>query len=236
MSKIKAVIVEDNQHEMDNLRWKIDNNCPLVEVIASCRTGEEAITTIHQLQPDLLFLDVELGTMSGFDVLAQVQHIRFETIFTTGHNEYAIRAIKANALDYLLKPVDNDELVLAVNKVWGRLDLPRNRPLRLAIPIQHSLRFLDLDAVAYCEADDKHAIFYLSDTRKGIVSKRPLKEFEDKLPSDQFFRIHRSYIVNRDHVHTFDRSSGAFVTLSTGKKLSVAPSKKEAFITWLTTG
>lgn len=236
MNKIKAIIVEDNKQEMDNLIWKIEHSCPLVEVIAKCRTGEQAISTIHQLQPDLLFLDVELGTMSGFDVLEQVQHIRFETIFTTGHDEYAIKAIKANALDYLLKPIDKDELVLAVNKVWGKMDYSARRPTRLAIPIQHSLRFLDFDNIAYCEARDNHTSFHLGNSNKQLIAKRPLKEFEEKLPTYQFFRVHRGYLVNRDYVQTFDRSSGAFVTLSTGKKLSVSPRRKDAFMTWLTNG
>lgn len=233
---LKAVIVEDNKSELENLAWKLEKNCPQIDIIARCRSGEEAVQTIHQLRPDVLFLDIQLGTMTGFDVLDRLQHIHFEVIFTTGHNEYAIQAINAlhnKPVYYLLKPIKQTELVTAVNKVWkliGSAPAPVNR---LAAPIQQQLHLLELDDIAYCESANNQTIFHFGNRREDMLIKKTLRHYEKELPPRQFFRIHRSYIVNRDYIAIYDRSSGGFVRMKSGKKLSISPDRREAFTAWL---
>lgn len=240
MTTIKSIIVEDEQRGLENLSNKIARNCPGLEVIAKCRTGEDAIDKIHALKPHLVFLDVELGKMTGFDVLDRLKHISFEIIFTTAHEQYAIQAIKANALDYLKKPVRDNELIEAVDKARQRIKQTELSPNRIFLPDGTGFRCIELKDVPYCEADDNCTKIYFPDT-KFFLSTQTLSRIEQKLPVDQFFRIHRSYIINRDYMLSYSKSDGGFVTLNikdTRQKkdkfnLSVARDRKKDFLDWL---
>ena len=235
MMKLQAIVVEDNKSEMENLLFKLDQNCPQIEIIDQCRTGEAAVKSIHQNRPHLIFLDIKLNTMTGFDVLDRLQHIRFEVVFTTGHSEYAIQAINSphsTPIHYLQKPIEVSELVKAVNKVWKRIsELPA--PNWLAVPQQQKQLILELNEVVYCESANNHTIFHFSNGKKDLLIKRTLGHYEKELSGGQFFRIHRSYMINGDFLDFYDRANGGFIKLKSGKKLSISPERREQFLAWL---
>lgn len=235
MSTLRAIIVEDNKLQLESLAKKIQENCPLVSIVDRCRNGEDAITSIQRHQPDLVFLDVVLGTMEGFQVLDSLQNISFEVIFTTGYPEHMQSAIRANALDYLLKPIDVQELIAAVNRIWSRYRLPKEPLTKVPVHIENTIKLLDIKDISYCRADDNTTFFHFLD-RTQLLVKRTLKDFDIKLPKQQFFRIHRSYLINREHIDAFDRTDGGFVTMRCGKKLSVSPKRIKFFLAWLGEG
>lgn len=229
---MKAIIVEDEQSGLDNLLLKLNNNCPGVDVVACCRSGEDAIKQITALQPDLIFLDINLGSMSGFDVLERLQHVDFEVIFTTAYDQFALRAIKNSALDFLLKPVDEEELKTAVQKAWGKLQTHPGVK-QIAVPDSNGLRILKCDEIIWCEADNNNTQVYLTNSPSEVPLKVPrsLSELYLKLPRNQFFKVHRKYIVNRNFVEELSREG--FVYLKNKKFVSLARSAKDEFMSWL---
>lgn len=227
---MKAIIVEDEQTGVDNLTHKLRQNCPAVDIIATCKTGEEAIKTLESLQPQLVFLDINLGSMTGFDVLERLHHIDFEVIFTTAYDNYAIRAIKSSALDYLLKPIAEDELKTAVQKAWRSL-IDKRGAGQIAVPAEHSIRMLKCDDIIWCEADDNTSKVYLSTESAPLKIPRSLNDVYLKLPRQQFFRIHRSHVVNRNYIVEYSREG--LVYLSNKKRLSVSKGNKDEFLSWL---
>lgn len=229
---MKAIIVEDEQTGLDNLLLKLKNNCPGVDVVATCRSGEDAIQQITALQPDLIFLDINLGSMSGFDVLERLLNIDFEIIFTTAYDQYAIRAIKTSALDYLLKPFTEDELKLAVQKAWGKMQ-NHSGAKQIAVPDSYGLRLLKCDEIIWCEAENNVCKIYMAgDTSSGPLKiSRTMNELYNKLPRSQFFRVHRGNIVNRNYVQELTREG--FVRLTNKSVVSVARNSKEEFVSWL---
>lgn len=230
---MKAIIVEDEKTGLDNLLFKLRENCPAVEIVATCSTGEEAITAIEAYQPQLVFLDIRLGSMTGFDVLDRLSHIDFEIIFTTAYDQYAIQAIKTSALDYLLKPCKDEELKHAVQKAWRTMaeKQARKGDRQIAIPVEHSIRLLRYDDIVWCEADNNNAKIYLPGTAQAVKTPRSITELYQKLPRQQFFRIHRSFVVNRYHITEFNREG--LVKLTTRKSLSVSRNNKDEFLAWL---
>jgi len=224
MKKIKAIIVEDEELAVRNLLTKLDRNCPQVEVIATCSTAESAIQEISKSQADLVFLDIELGGLNGFDVLHRLKYIKFEVIFITNMREYAVKAFRLDALDFLEKPIDENELSNAVIKVWQKLENPATKMLKLSVPIHHGARFLSIDEILYCEADNNRTIFHLFN-REKLVASKVLKLVEKQLLGYGFIRIHRSYLINRDYLEEFNRTDGGFVIMSNGDRLPVAKVK-----------
>ncbi len=229
---MRAIIVEDEQNGIDNLLFKLGENCPGVEVIAACKSGEEAIVQIASLQPDLIFLDVSLGSMTGFDVLAKVQHVSFETIFTTAYDNYAIKAIKNNALDYLLKPFTGDELKDAVNKAWVAVGNKTVVNKQIALNVGHTIRMINIEDIVWIDADDNNCKVYINKEIEPLKSTRPLKEVYAKLPRPWFFKPHRSYVVNRNYIERYDPSDG-YLHLKNKKKVSVAKGNKDELLSWL---
>lgn len=218
---------------MENILLKIEENCPFIEVVAGCRTGEQAIEMIQELNPQLVFMDIQLGTMSGFDVLERLPDVNFEVIFTTGFDQYAVQAFKVSALDYLLKPIDDSELIMAVKKAYKKVKQQRGRKPCIAVPVKSSIRFLAYNEIMYCRADDQRTVIYIDASGGPLTVGRVLSDIESKLPAEHFFRIHRGAVINWEFVKSFERYSGGFVTMKDGRKLSVAKSRKEDFLEWL---
>lgn len=235
MQNIRAIIVEDEPAGRDNLALKIRNNCPGVELVALCGTGEDAIRDIDRERPQLVFLDIQLGSMSGFDVLERVQHVSFEIIFTTAFEQFAIKAFKSNALDYLIKPIDVSELIESVNKARTKIEAQTVPATRLAIPLGAGLKIVGFEEIVYCESDDNNTFIFLENSGKeGIKVSRTLTSISQKLPSQDFFQIQRSFVVNRRFVSGI--TSEGFATMKTGKSLSISKDKKDAFRHWLEDG
>ena len=235
MKPLRAIIVEDEPSGMENLRWKIQENCPEIEIVAECPSGKEAVRSIRRFLPDILFLDIMLGDMTGFDVLQAIKNPTFETIFTTSFDEYAIQAIKNSAVDYLLKPVDVDELVEAISKVRLRTMQQNktvpilNQPTKIGFPIATGQQFLSLEHVIYAEANDNVAILYLSEG-KPLKLTKSLGWVEELLSEHGFCRVHHSYVINFNHLKEYIRNEGGFVVMSNGKAISVSRRRKETFL------
>ena len=235
MEHIQAIIVEDEKMTLESLVLKLQAHCPFVKVLDKALTSKQAIESIQTLKPDLVFLDIQLDQMTGFDVLKQVQHVNFEVIFTTSYEEYAIEAIRANAVDYLLKPVDGAELLSAVNKAYKSIQ-ERSKPLsRIALPVMHGLQFTSVDEIIYCEGQGNKTEVHLFNGKSFIVVKT-LKEMEAMLSRYNFCRIHRSYFINLDYIESFTRVDGGSVNMSTGVTLPVSRNRKDAFLSVVSSG
>lgn len=248
MTRIKALIVDDELHGRNALRRSLAENCPEVKVLALCDTPEAGIEKIKELQPDLVFLDIQMPKLSGFDVLQQLSPITFEVVFVTSYDQYAIRAIKFSALDYLLKPVDPNELMQAVQRakeqlehvggsyryqsVLNNIDHTSGKIEKLAVPTLDGIDFYKTEDIIYCDADGHYTTLYLVGKRKEVVSKT-LKDFENLLSESGFFRIHNSSLVNMRHIQKYVRGEGGYVVLTEDYHVTVARRKKDAFLSML---
>jgi len=245
MQKLKAIIIDDEASSRNTLRQKLDKNCKDLQVVAECEDGESGIETIDRVKPDIVFLDVEMPRMNGFVMLQNVNNRDFELIFTTAYDHYAIRAIRYSALDYLVKPIDIDELKTAAGKAIEKRKLhsPNERietllhnlldekssANRIAIPSMDGLQFVEIGNIVYLEAESNYTIIYIRDGYKITVSKT-LKDFEELLPHQLFIRIHHSHIINKNHIQKYIRGEGGQVIMTNGKTLDVARRKKEEFM------
>ena len=239
---MKAVLIDDDERNLNALNEKLTRHCPEVEVIAKCDTAEKGITSIEEYKPDVVFLDIEMPVMNGFLMLQQLNFKNFELIFVTAYNQYAVQAIKYSALDYLVKPVEIEELKQAVSRALVKRKQTSANPQielllehfikkdrhRLAIPTSEGIQFINVSDIFYLEASINYTNIYL-EKQKFLVS-RNLKEFEDLLPSDVFLRIHHSYIVNKNYVDKYIRGDGGQVVLNNGVSLDVSKRKKADFL------
>jgi two-component system, LytTR family, response regulator len=240
-SMYKTVLIDDETNSVELLEWQIARYCPSLKIVAQCKSARSGIEAIHQHRPDLVFLDIQMPEMNGFELLEQLNPIQFDVIFTTAHDEFAIKAFKVHALDYLLKPIDIEELQIAVRrfeqkaegyahpeKIRSEPDFPR-APKRIALTTPDSLIFMQPDKIVYCEGDRNYTNFHLTEGKKKIVVAKTLKEVEEILVSYGFFRIHHSYLVNLAHILEFRRGSGGHVVMSNGSHLTVSRTKKIQF-------
>jgi two-component system LytT family response regulator len=242
---LKAVIVDDEPNSLNALKNKLSRHCPQVEIVAECTTPEDGIRKIEALRPDILFLDVEMPRMNGFVMLQHLTNRDFELIFTTAYDQYAIEAIRASALDYLVKPVEVEDLTEAVDRAMRKRQqpagtvrietllhnlIPGNKAVkRIAIPSLEGYQFVDTDHIQYLEAFSNYTVLYLQGNQKITVS-RTLKDFEELLPPEVFVRIHHSHIINMDQVSRYIKGEGGQVVMNNGKVLDVARRKKDDFL------
>jgi two-component system LytT family response regulator len=242
---MRSIIVDDELKSRESLKILLEDFCDNVEVKALCQNVEEGIEAISVHKPDVVFLDIQMQRETGFDLLAKIKNIDFEVIFTTAYSEYAIKAFKFSAIDYLLKPIDIEELKRALSKVERKLNgsfsqrleqliqnlkpaTPQN--LKLALPTSDGLVFIKIDQILYCEASSNYTEIYCDDGKKYIVS-RTLKEYEDILTEHNFFRIHNSHLINLSCIKKYVRGDGGYVIMDNDAALDVSKRKKEAFLT-----
>lgn len=240
---LKAVMIDDDESNLSSLTEKLNKHCPQVEIIARCTNAAEGVQAIDNLKPDIVFLDIEMPVMNGFVMLQQLSYRDFELIFVTAYDHYAIKAIRYSALDYLVKPVEVEELKNAVAKVaenYSRKDkglqlellleyLDKKRPKRITIPTSDGLQFIDLENIIYLEASNNYTNVYLANQQKYLVT-RTLKDFEQILPAETFLRIHHSTIINRDFIEKYIRGEGGQVMMRNGIVLDVSKRKKIEFL------
>jgi two-component system LytT family response regulator len=246
MSKpLKTIIVDDEQNAVDFISSIINEYCPGLQVAGKANNVAEGIERINELQPDLLFLDVEMPNGTGFDLLSHFPEKNFEVVFITAFNHYAIRAIKFSAVDYILKPINITEFIEAVDRVIKkRADTTRNsnenfkvlmenlktsHPSRLAIPTSDGMEYLNPREIIRIEADRSYSWFYLSGNRKILVSKH-LKEFQDLLDERNFFRSHNSHLINLRFVRKYIRKEGGYIEMQDGAEIPVSRNKKDLFL------
>ncbi|WP_119080122.1 LytR/AlgR family response regulator transcription factor [Chitinophaga alhagiae] len=245
---INAVIVDDEHYASQALVTLLKKHCPDVAVMAVCNNAKEAVKIIRDLRPQLVFLDVEMPWLNGFEVLEMLHPVLFDCIFTTSYDQYAIKAIRFSALDYLLKPVDPQELKAAVARVSEKrpgslqqqmeLLLSRLQPAtvdRIALPTLEGLQIIPVNSILYCSSSSNYTIFNLTGNQKLIIS-RTLKEIEEMLEEHQFLRVHHSYLVNLKEVRKYNRGEGGSLLMSDGASIDVSRSRKEMLLKKLQPG
>jgi two-component system LytT family response regulator len=247
---ITAIIVDDEPYSCESLATLVERYCPDVKLLDICYSGADALKAIKEQTPTLLFLDIEMPRMNGFEMLQQLNAFNFSIIFTTSYDQYAIKAIKFSALDYLLKPVDRDELQLAVQKAIHKshklsseqieLLLQHTMPLphrvnKIAIPTIEGLQMVALNAIISCEAKSNYTMFHLKNKQK-ITSSRTLKEIEELLEEFPFIRVHHSSIVNVSEIERYIKGDGGYLIMSDGSNIDVSRSRKEMLLKKLQPG
>lgn len=242
---IKAIIIDDEVHCIDTLSILLADYCPEVEVMDKCMSAKKGLEAIEELKPDLVFLDIEMPVMNGFEFLEHFTDIPFSVIFTTSYDQYAIKAIRFSALDYLLKPIDPKELITAVQKVQEQKLHPspeqfrmlmdqvhnkRNKITRVAVPTSEGFELIPAEEIIYCEADDNYTHLFLKNKRK-IIACRTLKEVEEQLADfASFIRVHHSYMVNLNEVNKYVRGEGGYLIMSDSSTVNVSRSRKDALL------
>lgn len=241
---MKALIVEDKKNIRKALLHLLDLLDEEMIVLGECESVKEAVVVANACKPDLVFLDIQLTDGTGFDFLDQTEDLNFKVIFITAYEEYALQALKVGAVDYLLKPVDADELKLALEKVKTMPVATQKQQINqakkvfnseddtLILSLQDAFQIISVKDLMYCESDGGYTIFYINDGKKHIASKS-IKEFEAQLLKGSFTRPHRSYIVNLKFIEKYDKSGT--IHLKNGKKIPVSVRKKENFVTRLFT-
>lgn len=240
---IKAVIVDDEPKAIQSLTWELSNFKDDIEIIKTFTSPEDAILYLNSTPPDCLFLDIQMPTMDGFQFLDKLNNREFAVIITTAYNEYGIKALKHEATDYLLKPIDSDDLKDTLYKVKKHINTYSNsaqlehvlsefndkfNPQRITINTDGKLIFLDIDDILFVESDGNYSTIFLIDNQKIVLTKK-LKEVYSMLPEHFFFRIHNSYIINLKKIKEYIKTDG-YVIMQSNQKIPVARQRKSDFL------
>lgn len=246
---IRAIIVEDEKDSRDYLQWLLDKHAPDVAVIAVCTSGLQALEVIPRRKPDLVFLDIKMPFMDGFQLLEALPVLDFSLVFTTAFDEFAIRAFEASALHYLLKPIQEEGLKEAVRRVRKQrlshdpaeqyqLLLAQARALqdgkleKVAFPTFSGMEVASIRDIVYCQADSNYSVVYLRGGAKLCVS-RTLKALEDTLQPQGFMRVHNSYLVNLAEISSFQKQDGGALIMSNGHEVKVSRSRRDGLLDYL---
>ena len=239
-----AVIIDDEKHCRDVLQMLIERHCPEVTIDALCGDPEEALKVIERLQPQLVFLDVEMPGMNGFELLESCARRSFSVIFTTAYDQYAIKAIRHSALDFLLKPIDKDELVQSVQKALTQTANSATKVdallqflhqhvqpnERLALPTEDGLRMIPVKDITYCESAGGYTKVFMAQQSIPTLICRSLKEVEEALREKGFFRVHNSYLINLSYMHKYIKGDGGEIIMTDGKNIPVSRNRKQDFL------
>jgi two-component system, LytTR family, response regulator len=240
----KAIIIDDEADSVKLLALQLKMYCPQVQVVAGCTDAADGLQQIKALQPNIVFLDIEMPVMNGFQLLEKLGEINFSLVFVTAYDQFAVKAFRFSALDYLLKPIDGKDLQAAVQKAMQRhwpvqqqltmlkeqvQGTPKNHPGKIALPYQNGVSFVEVENIVYCEAENNYTRFYTIDGQQHLVSKN-LGDIQEVLEERNFLRVHRQYLVNLDHIKKYVRGEGNYLVLSNEANIPVARSQKEKLI------
>jgi two-component system, LytTR family, response regulator len=241
---LTAIIIDDELKGRIALKQKLQDYCPEIELTGEAANGEEGLLLIEKKRPGIVFLDIEMPRMNGFEMLHRVNNKSFHLIFTTAYDQYAIKAIKYAAFDYLLKPVDIEELRLVIKRILEqsghantirKLEVleenfhPKNALSKIAIPSLDGLLFFNISDIIHLEAQSNYTAIYFVNHPK-LIASRTLKEFEDILPPDIFFRTHHSHLINLNYIKRYIKGDGGQIELQNGTYVDVARRKKDEFL------
>ena len=247
---IDAIIIDDELYSCESLANLLGKYCPDVRVVGICQSGKQALKVINESSPQLLFLDIEMPGMNGFELLEQLPEIDFELIFTTSHDQYAIKAFQFSALDYLLKPIDGEELRKSIQKVIKRNQRPSPQQIdillkklsepiekinKIAIPTVEGLHLIPISSIISCTSESNYTILKLKQGQK-VITTRILKEIQEMLDEYAFLRVHHSYIVNLNEIIKYIKGEGGYLKMSDGSTIDVSRSRKEMLLKKLQPG
>lgn len=247
MNRIKTILVDDEPRGLASLQKLLQLNCPEVDVVACYNSAEEAKDAITHLSPQLVFLDIAMPGQTGLDLLRDLKEISFETIFVTAHNNYMTQAFHFSAVDYILKPVDEELLIEAVKRARKRIEEKTGRQhietflhnlghkkgsqkMKLCIPSLKGFQVIDIRDIIYCEANGNYTNFHFAN-RALICASKPIHEYEELLEDCNFVRIHKSFAVNLEHIKEYIRGEGGSVILSNQHEVEVSRRKKDILMT-----
>jgi two-component system LytT family response regulator len=237
---MRTIIIDDEPDNVQLLAIQLGRHCPKADVVGQFTDSIEALKNVGRLRPELVFLDIEMPVLNGFQFLERVGDISFGIIFVTAYDQYAVKAFRFSALDYLLKPVDTIDLVAAVNRAEkmvkinvDQLELlrqhypggPAGTYQRIALPQANGLVFIELSQIIYCEADSNYTRFFLQNGESHLVSKT-LGDVQTVLESKDFVRVHRQYLVKVEHIKKFVKGEGNYIVLTNGFSIPVARPQK----------
>lgn len=242
---IRTIIIDDEEKARGNLESILEDFCPEIEIVAMEDSVANALAAIAKTKPDLLLLDIQMQNETGFDLLEQLNDIDFEIIFITAFDNYALKAFKFSAVDYILKPIDIQELQLAVQRVAERksdrnpteklelfvenLKPSSKRFNKIALPTSDGLIFVPLEDIVQCKSIDNYTEFHLVTKNRILVSKT-IKFYEELLSDHQFIRVHRSHLINLEHIQRYVKGEGGYAIMSDGTEVMISRRKKETFL------
>ena len=246
---ISTILIDDEPNSLSALQLILQEHCPEVVILKSCSSPQEGIEAIHTLHPDLIFLDIEMPLVNGFDLLEKVKNYSLSVIFTTAYHHYAIKAVRYSALDYLVKPIDPKELIEAVERykllksktnnieqfqfLLDKLSQKDHTLKKIAIPNMEGFKLINIEDIMYCIADDNYTHIHLKNKAK-ITASRTLKDIQLLLSDyDYFFRIHHSYLINLKEVNQYIKGEGGHVVMNDEAELNVSRSKKDILMKYL---
>jgi len=246
MNLLKSIIVDDEPRGLSSMQKLLELNCPEVAVMATCSSADDALQKIAQLQPQLVFLDVAMPGKSGLQMLEELRDLSFEVIMVTAHSDFMIEAFHFSAVDYLLKPVEEELLVAAVRRAGKRIGEKmgsqnieaflhniRHRsagpPMRLCLPSQKGFQVVELGDIVYAEAAGNYTNFHFA-ARHPVCTSKAINEYEDLLEDAGFVRIHKSFLINLQHVKEYLRGEGGSVRMAGGQELEVSRRRKDLFL------
>ena len=244
---LSCIIMDDESRNVQLLKKLMAAYCPQVQVLATESDAAKGLAMIKELQPQLLFLDIEMPHINGFEMLKQLEPVNFEVIFVTAYSHYAVEAFEHHAIGYLTKPINTEKLVAAVNAAAERIEqkaFSKNlfsliesstKPVaataqKIPLSTTNGLVFVKLADIMYCESNGNYTSFFLVNESKPILVSRQLGEYEKLLPDSDFTRIHDKYIINLSFIKEYIKGSGGDVVLENGKELPVASRRKEDFL------
>lgn len=243
---LKAILIDDEKSALQSLQLDLSEYCPEIEVVATCKSAADGLRAISEHAPDLLFLDIEMPKMNGFELLQSLAEITFDVIFVTAYDQFAVRAFEFNAVDYLLKPILSSQLIQAVQKVLQRRKhefpqteleaLVNNVQLHshhtinnIALPCSDGYEFIPVDQITHLQGESNYTWVFVESKKKYLVAKT-MKELSGMIRFPQFFRAHKSYIVNLNHVAKYIRGRGGYLVLRDGNQIPVSRSQKDALM------
>lgn len=242
---IKCILIDDERNALEMMEWLIKTYTPQVQILAMCNSAEQGIEAINKYKPDVIFLDIEMPKMNGFDMLEQFDTLFFDVVFCTAYDQFAIKAFRYSALNYLLKPVDPDDLKATIKRLEDRKTLPtreqfdlllqnikhtnKTTPQRIALTTNDGLIFVPTSEILYCEAESNYTNVILSGGKKILVSK-VLKDIDEALSGPDFYRVHSSFLININRIKKFVRGDGGYIVMDNDATINISRSRRQEFM------
>lgn len=242
---IRCVLIDDESNSLEMMEWLLKTYCPQVKIEAMCNAASKGIEAINKHKPDLVFLDIEMPHMNGFDMLEQFDKLSFDVVFCTAYDQFAIRAFKYSALNYLLKPIDPEDLKETIRRIEEKKTTPSKEQIellfqnikqtvrptaqRIALTTGDGMIFVPTQDILYCQAESNYTSVVLAGGKKIVVSK-VLKDIDEALSGPDFFRVHNSYLINLNQISKFVRGDGGYVIMTDGATVSISRSRRQEFM------
>ena len=242
---IRCVLIDDESNSLEMMEWLLKTYCPQVQILDMCNAAAKGIEAINKHKPDLVFLDIEMPHMNGFDMLEQFNKLNFDVVFCTAYDQFAIKAFKYSAVNYLLKPVDPEDLKETIRRIEDRKASPskeqielllqnikqqtRTTTQRIALTTGDGMIFVPTQEIMYCQADSNYTSVILTGGKKILVSK-VLKEIDETLSGPDFFRVHNSYLINLNHIKKYVRGEGGYIIMDDGANISISRNRRQDFM------